>query len=95
MPLSYKTLCLEAQQRLQEEGCVVDIFWLECEGGDEEIRYPPTTHFIATVDDLTDMLDFDSEDIDGMDDDAGEEHVTPTMRLYLPRVEARLRGITA
>ena len=22
-------------------------------------------------------------------------HVTPTMRLYLPRVEARLRGITA
>ena len=24
-----------------------------------------------------------------------EEHVTPTMRLYLPRIEARLRGITA
>ena len=23
------------------------------------------------------------------------EHVTPMMRLYLPRVEARLRGITA
>ena len=23
------------------------------------------------------------------------ENVTPTMRLYLPRVEARLRGITA
>ena len=40
---------------------------------DEEIRRPPTTHFVATVDDLTDMLDFDSEDIDGMDDDAGEE----------------------
>ncbi len=30
-------------------------------------------HFIATVDDLTDMLDFNSEDIDGMDDDAGDE----------------------
>ena len=28
---------------------------------------------IATVDDLTDMLDFDSEDTDCMDDDAGEE----------------------
>ena len=28
-------------------------------------------HPPATVDDLTDMLDFGSEDIDGMDDDAG------------------------
>ena len=37
---------------------------------DKEIRYPPTTHLVATVDDLTDMLDFDSEDIDGMDDNA-------------------------
>ena len=52
---------------------------------DEEIQSPPTTHFVATVDDLTDMLDFDSEDIDGMDDDAGNEeeplptgHWTPT-----------------
>ena len=38
----------------------------------EEIQSPPTTHFIATVDDLTDMLDYDSEDIDDMDDDAGD-----------------------
>ena len=43
---------------------------LEWEAGDEGIRCPPTTHFIATVDDLTEVLDFDSEDIDGMDDDA-------------------------
>ena len=41
---------------------------------DEEIQSPPTTHFVATIDDLTDMLDFDSEDIDGMDDDVGDEH---------------------
>ena len=41
---------------------------LEWEADDKEIRYPPTTHLIATVDDLTDMLDFDSEDIDGMDE---------------------------
>ena len=27
--------------------------------------------------------------------DTLETYVTPTMRLYLPRVEARLRGITA
>ena len=51
----------------------------------KEIQRPPTTRFVATVDDLTDMLDFDSEDIDGMDDDAGDEqeplptgHWTPT-----------------
>ena len=40
---------------------------------DEEIRGPPTTHLVATVDDLTDMLDFDSEDIDGMDIDEGDD----------------------
>src|SRR4051812_24183857 len=40
---------------------------------DEETQIPPTTHFVAPIDDLTDMLDFDSEDIDGMDDDAGDE----------------------
>ena len=39
----------------------------------EEICGPPTTHLVATVDDLTDMLDFDSEDIDGMDDNVGDE----------------------
>ena len=39
----------------------------------EEIQSPPTTHFVATVDDLTDMLDFNSEDIDGMDADAGDD----------------------
>ena len=40
---------------------------------DDEIQSPPTTHFVATVDDLTDMLDYDSEDIDGMDNDAGDD----------------------
>ena len=46
---------------------------LEWDADDEEIRCPPTTHLVATVGDLTDMLDFDSEDINGMDDDAGDE----------------------
>ena len=46
---------------------------LEWEADDEEIHSAPTTHLIATVDVLTDMLDFDSENIDGMDDDAREE----------------------
>ena len=35
---------------------------------DEEIQSPPTTHLVATVDDLTDMLDYESEDIDAGDD---------------------------
>ena len=39
---------------------------LEREADDEQIRSPPTTHLVATVDDLTDMLNFNSEDIDGM-----------------------------
>ena len=58
---------------------------LEWEADDKEIRYPPSTHLIATVDELTDMLDFDSEDIDGMDDDAGEEQeLPPTGRWTAP-----------
>ena len=46
-------------------------------------RRPPTTHFVATVDDLTDMLDFDSEDIDGMDDDAGGEGEPPPTERWM------------
>ena len=46
----------------------------ELEADDEgEFCSPPTTHFIATVEDLTDELDYDSEDIDGMDDGARDE----------------------
>ena len=50
---------------------------LEREADNEEIRCPPTTHLIATVDDLTDTLDFDSEDIDGMDVDEGDDLEPP------------------
>ena len=50
---------------------------LEWEADDEEIHSPPTTHLIATIDDLADMLDFDSEDINDMDDDVGEEQEPP------------------
>ncbi len=52
--------------------------WPDCgqdgwDADDEEIQNPPTTHMVATVDDLTDMLDYDSEDIDALDDDARDE----------------------
>src|SRR3954468_5657314 len=40
---------------------------------DEEIQSPPTAHLIATVDDISDMLDFGSEDFGGMDDEGGDE----------------------
>ena len=46
---------------------------LDWDADDEEIRDPPTIHLVATVDDLTDMLDFDSEDIDGMYADEGDD----------------------
>ena len=46
---------------------------LEWDADDNEIRSPPTTHLVAIVDDLTDMLDFDSEDINGMDADEGDD----------------------
>ena len=46
--------------------------WFELEADDGEFRFPPT-HFIATVKDLTDVLDYGSEDIDSMDDDADKE----------------------
>ena len=50
---------------------------LEWEVDNDGIHFPPTTHFIATIDDLTDVLDFASEDIDGMDDNVGELQEPP------------------
>ena len=47
---------------------------------DKEIQSPPTTHFVDTVESLNNMLDFDSEDIDGMDDDAGDKHEPAPIR---------------
>ena len=49
---------------------------------DKEIRNPPTTHIVAIVDDLTDMLDFDSEDIDGMDTDEGDDEEPAPIRPW-------------
>ena len=67
---SLKSLSLSGDSRL-------NYVRLEWEADDEELRCPPTTHLIAIVDDLTDMLDYDSEDIDGMDNDAREEQEPP------------------
>ena len=50
---------------------------LDWDADDEEIHCPPTTHLVATFDNLTNMLDFDSEDIDGMDDDARDKQEPP------------------
>jgi len=61
---------------------------LEWDADDEEICCPPTTHLVATIDDLTDMLNFDSEDTDGMDNDAGDEQEPPpTGRWTMVRLQ--------
>ena len=39
----------------------------------ENLASHPPSHSIATVEDLTDMLDYGFEDLDGIDDDAEEE----------------------
>ena len=39
------------------------------EANQGEFYVPPITHFIATVEDLTDMLDYASEETDDMDED--------------------------
>ena len=44
------------------------------EAGQEEFFVPPTTHFVATIEDLTDMLDYASEEAEDMD----EEDRVPT-----------------
>ena len=46
---------------------------LEWEADDEEICSPPTTHIIATIEDLIDTLDYGFEYIDDIDNDAEEE----------------------
>ena len=55
---------------------------LEREADNEEIRSLPTTHLIATIDDSTDMLDFDSEDIEGINGDAREDQEPPPTRRW-------------
>ena len=50
---------------------------LEWEVGDEGIRCRPTTHFVAMIDDLTHVLDFGFEVIDGMDDVARDIQEPP------------------
>ena len=47
--------------------------WFKLEADDGEFCFSPATHFIATVEDLTDMPASGSEDIDGIDDDADKE----------------------
>ena len=42
---------------------------LRLKADDREIYIPPTTHQVATVDDLTDILDYTSEEAANMDED--------------------------
>ena len=58
---------------IPSRGSQLNYIRFDLEADDGELRFPPTAHLIATVEDLTDMLDYGSEDIDGMDDHANEE----------------------
>ena len=80
------------------EGTHLNYIRFKLEADDGKFRFPPATHYIATVEDLTDMLDYGSEDIDGMDDDADEEpagrpplRTTYTWWLHPKRITARTR----
>lgn len=42
---------------------------LGLKAGHRDFYAPPTTHLVATVEDLTDMLDYASEEADDMDED--------------------------
>ena len=50
------------------------------EASHEEFYAPPTSHLVATVEDLTDMLDYASEEANDMDEDgeAIAHTATPT-----------------
>jgi len=64
----------------------------------KEFYVTPATHFIATVEDLSDMLDYTSEDIDGMDDDAEEEplpHMMCTWWTYPNRMTAMMGRVSS
>ena len=56
-----------------EKDSQLNYVWFDPEADDGKFCFPPATHFIATIDDLTNVLDYSSEDINGMDDDAGDE----------------------
>ena len=45
--------------------------------GSAEIFVPPATHLVATVEDLTDILDYASEEAVDMDEDAMTTCPTP------------------
>jgi hypothetical protein len=42
-----------------------------CKTDDREIYVPPTTHLVAIVEDLTDVLNYTSEEATAMDEDVG------------------------
>ena len=75
--LSHLNEMLERIQRLSiSNSLVYDKIGLKAD--DREIYIPPTTHLVATVDDLTDVLDYD--EATDMDEDVGSptDNTLPT-----------------
>ena len=71
--LAFRRCAKLIKKSILSEGSQPNYIRFELEADDREFRLPPATHFIATVEDLTNMLDYSSEDVDSMDGDADEE----------------------
>jgi hypothetical protein len=67
---------------------------IELKANDREIYIPPTTHLVTTIDDLTDVLDYDvvtdmDEDVDGLAEttlpqtNTGKWTTTSTYNVYM------------
>ena len=75
----------------------------ELEADNGAFCFPPATHFIATIEDLTDMPASGSEDIDGIADNADKEQgqdppdirrgtATPSYDMYMINTLKKSRG---
>lgn len=67
---------IESLRILDDQTSVYDkIRW---KADDREIYIPPTTHLVAMVEDLTDVLDYASDEATDMDEDVGDLPGAPT-----------------
>ena len=70
--LSHLNEILDRIQNLAISSSVCD--QIRCKADDRKIYVPPTTHLVATVEDLTDVLDYISEEAIDMDEDVKGTH---------------------
>ena len=52
----------------------------------KEFCIPPTTHLVATIDDLTDMLDYNLENTEYMDEEGEPRSILTSPLIHLQRI---------